>query len=993
MKVKSLKLREAHKNGVRSFCSILWDIGANHLVTSSSSDTSICVHDALHPSPAPPKFLRHHRDGVAALALSPNSTCLASGSIDRSVKLYKFPSGEFETNITRFTLPIRALAFNKSGSMLAAAGDDEGIKLINTIDGTVARVLKGHKGPVTCLGFDPNNEYLASVDSRGTVIYWELCSGDILHNLKGVAPDSGSDMSILNVLSWSPDGEMLSVPGVKNDVVMYDRDTAEKLFSLRGEHGQYICFLSWSPNGKYLATSGLDKQVLIWDIEHKQDIDRQKFDERICCMGWKPIGNALAVIDVMGKYGIWESVIPSSMKSPTEDIPSVQSKNNNGLLLFDEDEQEPSATGTFSDLAEDSHGESEPPSRKRLRKQPSDYISDEDIDELMPPSVEPSKISSRGHKEKERYNGIKEEKGGVFNSRLTMQEAFQPGATPIQPGARCFLCYNMLGSITTVEHDTYSHIEIDFHDTSLGPRVPPMTDYFGFTMASLNENGSVFANPRKGEKHLSTLMYRPFRSWANNSEWSMRFEEEEVKAVALGTAWVAAVTSFNFLRIFTEGGLQRHVISLDGPVVTAAGFKDELVVVTHSSQPLPPNNQMLEFSVLNISNGTQPSRGHLPLSPGSTLAWFGFSEEGQLSSYDSKGVLRVYTKQFGGSWLPLFSASSMKKPEEKYWVVGLNADKLFCVVCKNPDLCPKVTPKPVLTLLDLSIPLACSDLGADMLENEFIMRNIHLWKIQKRIDEMMSVGMDTTALDDEAFNMEAALDRCILRLIASCCNGDKLPRATELVKLLSLEKSVKGAIKLVTALKLPYLAERFNSILEDRLLGERNNQTPAAPLGVVNSETLFRADHLLSKTSTSSAATTNKDTTLTNNEMSRGTSASTETTVVPDLSSPQPQFTSPLFRKKAKLQEGFVRKAANRQITDHREKDPLVDTMTMGKLKGTTELKQGHSLGLPNQNEKLSNNQDSRPRNPFKSASNNQEKSSPTLLDSIKKMTDAAVKR
>lgn len=36
----------------------------------------------------------------------------------------------------------------------------------------------------------------------------------------------------------------------------------------------------------------------------------------------------------------------------------------------------------------------------------------------------------------------------------------------------------------------------------------------------------------------------------------MRFEDEEVKAVALGTGWVAAVTSAHLLRIFTEGGLQ-----------------------------------------------------------------------------------------------------------------------------------------------------------------------------------------------------------------------------------------------------------------------------------------------------------------------------------------------------------------------------------------------------------------------------------------------------
>lgn len=55
--------------------------------------------------------------------------------------------------------------------------------------------------------------------------------------------------------------------------------------------------------------------------------------------------------------------------------------------------------------------------------------------------------------------------------------------------------------------------------------------------------------------------------------------------------------------------------------------------------------------------------------------------------------------------------------------------------------------------------------------------------------------------------------KCLLMVVIS---GDKLVRATELVKLLSLEKSVRGAIKLVTVLKLPNLAERFNNILEVR---------------------------------------------------------------------------------------------------------------------------------------------------------------------------------
>eukprot|EP00256_Glycine_max_P033285 XP_006578517.1 WD repeat and HMG-box DNA-binding protein 1 isoform X2 [Glycine max] len=821
MKVRSMKLKEAHaaKGGPASFCSVLWDQKAKHLVTASSSDVAVCIHDPLFPSFAP-KTLRHHRDGVTALALSPNSTCLASGSVDHSVKLYKYPGGEFERNITRFTLPIRSLAFNKSGSMLAAAGDDEGIKLINTFDGTIARVLKGHKGSITGLAFDPNGEYLASLDLTGTVILWELQSGKIIHNLKGIAPGTGLDVSTMNVLCWSPDGETLAVPGLKNDVVMYDRDTAEKVFFLRGDHIQPICFLCWSPNGEYIATSGLDRQVLIWDVSKKQDIDRQKFDERVCCMAWKPTGNALAVIDVMGKYGIWDNVIPSSMKSPTKDIP-VKNKSN-GVVYFDEEDPENSASGNLSDIGGNSNEESEPPSRKRSRKH---SLSEENLGEDGGEEIV-SYLKVDTHKKRNRSGKENLDSGNMgfrstmVTSKAKMQEAFQPGSTPVQPGKRHFLCYNMLGCITSIEHDGYSHIEIDFHDTGSTPRVPSMTDHFGFTMAALNESGSVFANPCKGEKNMSTLMYRPFSSWANNSEWSMRFEGEEVKVVALGSAWVAAVTSFNYLRIFSEGGMQRDVFSLDGPVVTASGFKDKLAVVTHATDGLPSNDQMLEFMAFNIPRGTQLLQGRLPLSPGSSLSWFGFSEEGQLCSYDSKGVLRSYTSKFGGRWIPLFSATK-EKSDENYWVTGLNASKVFCVVCKKPEGFPQVMPKPVLTPLSLSFPLASSDLGgSESHEKEFMMNSLHLYEIQRTMDEMDSVGLDTTSLDDDAFNLEAAQDKCILRLIAACCNSDKLVRATELVKLLTLEKSMRGAIKLVTAMKLPNLAERFSCILEERLLEE-----------------------------------------------------------------------------------------------------------------------------------------------------------------------------
>lgn len=44
---------------------------------------------------------------------------------------------------------------------------------------------------------------------------------------------------------------------------------------------------------------------------------------------------------------------------------------------------------------------------------------------------------------------------------------------------------------------------------------------------------------------------------------------------------------------FSESiSLQRHVLSLDGPVVTASGFMDELAIVTHASECLPSDEQV-----------------------------------------------------------------------------------------------------------------------------------------------------------------------------------------------------------------------------------------------------------------------------------------------------------------------------------------------------------------------------------------------------------------
>ncbi|KAG6556808.1 hypothetical protein Mapa_001755 [Marchantia paleacea] len=341
-------------------------------------------------------------------------------------------------------------------------------------------------------------------------------------------------------------------------------------------------------------------------------------------------------------------------------------------------------------------------------------------------------------------------------------------------------------------------------------------------MAALGERGSVLANPQR-DKTPSTLIYRPFASWASNSEWSMRFTPaEEVKAVAVGNGWVAAATSLDYLRIYTESGRQKYLFSLTGPVVAMTSYQQHLAVVTHVSDPMESGQQVMKYIVLDLRTNQQLLTGHLAITPGATLTWLGFSETGSLSSFDSKGVLRILSRSFGGCWVPVLSVPAEQQSNgDTTWMVGLNETQIFCIKCKAPELQPQVHPKPVLSVLSPMLPLAHSDLGATELENDLLCKSFLLEETRLRADEAADRGEKDDDDDEKILRIEAEQDRCLLRLIAACCHGDKLARALELASMLSLHKSLEGAIKLVTAMRLPTLAERMNTVLEERRKAEK----------------------------------------------------------------------------------------------------------------------------------------------------------------------------
>ncbi|XWK88040.1 MAG: protein kinase [Phormidium sp.] len=205
------------------------------------------------------RTLNGHSDWVYAVAISPDGKILISGSKDNTLKIWDLETGKQLLNLTGHKSSINSVAVSGDNQNIASGSYDNSIKIWNRKTGQLLRTLTGHSAPVLSVAFSPNNRTLVSGSVDRTVKVWDWQTGKELRSLNGHSGD-------INSIALSPDGQLVASGSDDKNIKMWNVNTGRELRTFTGGHTADINAIVFSPNGKSLASGSDDKTIKLWNL-------------------------------------------------------------------------------------------------------------------------------------------------------------------------------------------------------------------------------------------------------------------------------------------------------------------------------------------------------------------------------------------------------------------------------------------------------------------------------------------------------------------------------------------------------------------------------------------------------------------------------------------------------------------------------------------------------------------------------------------------------
>jgi WD40 repeat protein len=271
-------------------------------IVSGSRDGSLRRWDATTGHSLGKLLGGHHRI-VYDVAFSPDGKRIVSASGDSTLRLWDATTGEsIGELVAKGAGEFFCVAFSPDGKRIVSGSTDKKLRLWDVASGKpVGEPLNGHTGSVYSVAFSPDGKRIVSGSTDNELRLWDASSG------KPVGEPLEGHTGWVYSVAFSPSNQRIVSGSDDATVRLWEAATGAPVGEPLTGHRGAVVSVAFSPDGRYIVTGSKDDSVRLWEVESRKVVRLGKHTDGVTSAAFSSDGKFI----VSGSYDktlrVWDA--------------------------------------------------------------------------------------------------------------------------------------------------------------------------------------------------------------------------------------------------------------------------------------------------------------------------------------------------------------------------------------------------------------------------------------------------------------------------------------------------------------------------------------------------------------------------------------------------------------------------------------------------------------------------------------------------------------